>query len=137
MKTLLFICASLMAFNVAAEQYMLKIDFVAPTEREQCVEKSADKSKCLKWQPLAFEEITGYTLWVVDCDNPVPAEPTVEMLPPKQHSYWFASAKPKECVIMTAHALVDKEGTETSESLYSDVFTAIDFRAPKATTCTP
>ncbi len=140
MKILFLICLLLTSLNVIADNtttkpYMLKIDYIAPTERENCIEKY--KNECLAYQKLTRDEIAGYTLWVVDCDNPEPADPLVDMLPAKQHSYWFASDKPTACIIMTAWAYVAKGSKETHESKYSEVFIARDFRAPKAATCTP
>lgn len=99
----------------SAEPYMLKIDYVAPTERES-------------GQVLPPEEIAGYTVWHVDCKNPVKNTPKHDLLV-NVRSYWFQSSTPTQCLIFVTN------DTDGRLSVDSEVFVARDFRAPKPTTC--
>jgi len=117
--TLILLIMTAVSVAEVAKPYMLKLDYVAPTEREDNTE-------------LTQEEIAGYKVWHVDCDNPVyevnePDEPLINNV----SSYWFASDKPEQCLIF---ATVDTDGLVSRPS---NLFVARDFRAPKAATCTP
>ena len=118
----------LLSFNVGAAEFMLKLDYVAPTERENCIEKN-DAGDCIKYQPLAPEEIAGYRVWHVNCINPVYNDPDVPLLK-NIRSYWFMSDKPEQCL---SFVTVDTDGRL---SVHSEMFIARDFRAPQAATCT-
>lgn len=119
-KTLLtLVLLTATASNAAevAKPYMLKLDYAAPTEREN-------------GEKITQDEISGYMVWHIDCDNPEYNEPTVPLLKNVQ-SYWFASDKPEQCL---SFVTVDTDG---QLSVHSEIFIARDFRAPEAATCTP
>ena len=124
MKILLLL---LLSFNAYAGEYMLKFDFTAPTEREHCIK--GDSEGCAKYMPISLSEIKGYSLWFVDCDNPIPkGKPDVSM-PAGQHSYWFQSDTSTACVVIQ---VID---TKERKSLFNKRM-AVDFRAPKPPGCT-
>jgi len=106
----------LLSFN--ANAFMLKIDYVAPVERE-------DETA------MTQEEIAGYNVYYVECvKDYVKGEP-VETLLTNVRSYWFVSTKPVQCLIFNT---VDTDGRVSDDS---EILIARDFRAPKEATCTP
>ena len=98
--------------------YMLMLDYAAPTERENGV-------------AITQDEIAGYKIWYVPCEPLITALPELsDDYVTNVRSYWFGSLNPEQCLVFVT---VDTDGRE---SVYSEVFRAIDFRAPQAATCT-
>jgi len=105
---------------VSAETFpfILKKNYSAPAFRADNV------------TPITQEEIAGYKVWHVPCVIPPVITGEADTFINNVNSYWFISDISEQCLVFVT---VDTDGRE---SVYSPVFRAIDFRAPKAASCT-